>query len=29
VSAHFVGQRKAYALVGQVMLGLEPPFTYF
>jgi alkylation response protein AidB-like acyl-CoA dehydrogenase len=29
VSAHVVGQRKAYAMVGQVMLGLEPPFTYF
>ncbi len=29
VSAHVVGQRKAYAMVGQVMLGLEPPFTFF
>jgi alkylation response protein AidB-like acyl-CoA dehydrogenase len=29
VAAHVVGQRKAYGMVGQVMLGLEPPFTYF
>ena len=29
VAARVVGQRKAYAMVGQVMLGLEPPFTYF
>jgi alkylation response protein AidB-like acyl-CoA dehydrogenase len=29
VSAHVVGQRKAYAMVGREMLGLESPFTYF
>jgi alkylation response protein AidB-like acyl-CoA dehydrogenase len=29
VSAHVVGQRKAYAMVGQVLLGKEPPLTYF
>jgi alkylation response protein AidB-like acyl-CoA dehydrogenase len=29
ISAHVVGQRKAYGMVGAALLGIEAPLTYF